>query len=80
MLGKWCAYDDGLGSGSMDYKRCTDDKGQDLVVGPRKYVTDTLCVITGSITMAPDKTYFITADCKAEGNNRTCHTRQSRLT
>lgn len=61
LVGKWCLV-------GTDYQRCESNWALDIRAS--SYVTDTLCQIT-DITMAPDKTYFVEADCKAEGSDRT---------
>jgi hypothetical protein len=70
MIGKRCDYrDERADPGSSgNYKRCREYR--DIEIRKHSYITDTLCEIKG-ITMAPDKTFLIVADCKAEGSNRT---------
>lgn len=61
MQGTWCEVD------HNEMKRC----GGDFAVSIKgtSYVEDTLCVIK-RIDMAPDKTYFVDADCLAEGGSK----------
>jgi hypothetical protein len=62
LLGDWCGDD------ANELHRCGKHEIREIHVSAHSYVTDTLCKIK-RIIMAPDRTYFVEADCLAEGAN-----------
>jgi hypothetical protein len=76
LRGSWCGTEGGFqeigDTNYQDYERkvaCSDRLGQ-IVVNKNSYTgDDAYCVIT-RIAMAPDKTFFVDADCKAETEDK----------